>query len=190
MEGAIGSGLFKTVGRGVHGLSSGSEGAGGQHFHLLGMSDFSAGVDDLLSGLLEFSGEGSKLKHFTFDEGVSRLLYGSVDDGLIGLSGLEDTLSKGVEGGMHTVAGSCSQLDREHRVSLSHGKVSTWTSVVEDKPYIFGPALVVVGVVDGRHNAESPVRPVFDKWGSQMHVSCRVIDHILVGTCYYDGGSR
>ena len=57
MEGTVGSGLFEVFDRGVHGLSGGGEGAGGQHLNLLRMSDFGVGIDDFLSGLLKLSGE-------------------------------------------------------------------------------------------------------------------------------------
>ena len=190
MEGSIGSRLFKTVGGGVHGLSSSGEGAGGQHFHLLGMSYFGAGIDNLLSGLLELLGEGSKLKDFSFYEGIPQLLHGSVDDELVGLSGLEDALSKGIEGGMHTVARSCLQLDCKHRMSFTHGEVCAWAGVVEYESYVFGPTLVVVGIVDGCRNAELSVGPVLDERGSWMRVTPRVVDHVLVCAGYYDGGSR
>ena len=87
MEGAIGSGLFETLDGSIHGLSGGCKGAGGQYLDLLCVSDFVAGVDDLLPGLLKFLDEVSKLQHLSFDEGVPQLLHGLVDDGLVGLSG-------------------------------------------------------------------------------------------------------
>ena len=130
MEGVIGSSLFEAIGRGIHGLSGSGEGTGGQHLHLLGVSDFGVGVDDLLLGLLKFLGEGSKLKNFSFDKGIPQLLHGSVDDDLVWLSGFENALSKGVERRVRTVTRSCPQLDCEHRVSFTHGKVGARASIV------------------------------------------------------------
>ena len=52
MEDSISPGLFETLGRSVHGLSSSSKGAGGQHLDLLCVSNFGASVDDFLSSLL------------------------------------------------------------------------------------------------------------------------------------------
>ena len=103
----VGPGLFEEIDRGVHGLSGGGEGTSSQHLDLLRMSDFGAGFNDFLSGLLEFLGEVSELQHLAFDEGVPQLLYGPVDDELVRLSELEDTLAKRVKGGLRTVAGSC-----------------------------------------------------------------------------------
>jgi hypothetical protein len=97
VEDVVGSSLFEAIGRGVHSLSGSGEGASGQHLHLLGMSNLGASVDDLLSDLLKFSGEGSKLKNFSFDKRIPQLLDGLVDDGLVGLPELEDALSKGIE---------------------------------------------------------------------------------------------
>ena len=107
MEDAIGSGLFEMFGGSIHGLSCGGEGAAGQHLDLLCVSDFISGVDDFLAGLEEFLGEVSELQDLALDEGISQLLYGSIDDGLVGLPILEDTLAKGVERGLRTVARSC-----------------------------------------------------------------------------------
>ena len=83
MEGAIGPGLFETLDGSVHGLSGGGEGTTGQYFDLLHVSNFGASVDDFLLGFEKLLGEVSELQHFSFDEGVSQLLYGSVDNGLI-----------------------------------------------------------------------------------------------------------
>ena len=171
MKGVVSSGLFEAVGRGVHGLTSGGEGAGSQHLDLLHVSDLGAGIDDFLSGLLEFSSEGSKLKNFAFDERVPQLLHGSVDDELVGLPGLEDALSKGIEGGVRTITRSRPQLDCEYWMSFAHGEVGAWTSVVEYESHVFGPAPVVVGVVDGRRDTELSIGSVFDERGSWMHVA-------------------
>jgi hypothetical protein len=93
----IGPGLFEAFDRSVHGLTGSGEGASGQHFDLLCVSNFGACLDDFLAGFLELLGEVSELQHFSLDEGISHLLYCSVDDGLIQLPELEDLLSKGVE---------------------------------------------------------------------------------------------
>ena len=107
MEGAIGSGLLETFDRSVHCLTGGGESAGGQHLDLLGVSDFSASIDNLLLSLLKFLSEVSKLQHLALDKGIPQLLYGSINDELVGLSRLEDALSKRVEWGLCAVAGSC-----------------------------------------------------------------------------------
>ena len=189
MKGSIGPCLFEAIDGRVHGLSCGGEGTGGQHLHSLGMSDLGTGVDHFLPGVLEFSGEGSKLKDFSLDEWISQLSYGSVDDGLIGLPRLEDTLSKGMEGGLRTVSRSRSQFDREHRVSFTHGEVGAWTTVVEYEPYVFGLALIVVGVVNRRREAETSIGSVFDERRSRMCITRRVIDYGLVRASDYNWGS-
>ena len=181
-----GSRLFEAIDRGVHSLSGSGEGASGQDLHLLGVSDFGAGVDDFLSDLLKFSGEGSKLKNFSLDKRIPQLLDGSVDDRLVRLPGFEDTLSKGIERRMHTIARSCPQFDCEHRVSFAHGEVGAWADVVEYKSHVFGFPFIVVGVVDGRRDAKSPVGPIFDKRGSWVHVTRRVVDNVLIHAGYYD----
>ena len=186
MEGPVGSCLFESVDRGIHGLSSSGEGAGGQHLHLLGMSYFGAGVDDLLSDFLELVSEGSELKNFAFDEGVPQLVHRSVNKELVGLSGLEDALSEGIEGGLRTITRSGPQLDCEHRVAFTHGEVGAWTGVVEYEPYIFGFTLVVVGIVDRRRDAESSVGSVFDKRGSWMRVVLRFSPRVPLFVYPYD----
>jgi hypothetical protein len=61
MEGMISSGLLETLNGSVHCLSGSGEGTAGQHLDLLCVSDFSASVDDFLSGFKKFSGEVSEL---------------------------------------------------------------------------------------------------------------------------------
>jgi hypothetical protein len=157
MEGAVSSGLFEAVDGGVHCLAGGGEGASGQHFDSLCLSNFGTGLNDLLSDFLELLSEMSELPHLTFNEGISHLLYRSIDDGLIRVSGLEHSLTKGVEGRLRTVARSCTKLDCEHRVTFPHGEVSVWAGVVEYEPYVLGLALVVVGIVNGCGDAKPPV---------------------------------
>ena len=99
--------MFETIGGFVHRLSGSGEGAGGEYFNLLCVSDASASVNDLLSSFLEVLCESSKLLHFAFNEGVAQLLYGAVDDGLVRLSRLEDPLAKRIEGGLGAVAWPC-----------------------------------------------------------------------------------
>ena len=108
MESPIGSGLLETFDGSVHSLAGGGEGAGGQHFDLLCVLDFGTSVDNFLPSFLKFSSEVSELYHLSFDEGVSQLLYCLIDDGLVGLPGLEDVLTKGMERGLHTITRSCS----------------------------------------------------------------------------------
>jgi hypothetical protein len=86
MEDPIGCSLFETVGGFVHSLSSGGEGANSQQFDLLRMAKARAGVDDLLSCVVEVLRETTKLLDFSFDEGVTELLDGAIDNGLIGLA--------------------------------------------------------------------------------------------------------
>ena len=83
MENAVGSSLLETFHRGIYSLLSGSKGAGGQSLDLLCVSNFGACFDHFLTCLLEFLGEVSELQHLSFDERVSQLLYGSVDDCLV-----------------------------------------------------------------------------------------------------------
>ena len=71
MKGAIGSGLFESLGGGVYSLSGGGEGASGQRFDVLRMSYFSSGVDDFLASFKKFLGKPSELKDFSFNERVA-----------------------------------------------------------------------------------------------------------------------
>jgi hypothetical protein len=108
VEDAIGPGLLETFDRGVHSLLGSSEGAASQHLDLLHVSDFGARIDDFLLGFEELLSEVPELQHFSFDKGVPELLYSVIDNELIRLSVLEDTLSKGVKRELRTIARSCS----------------------------------------------------------------------------------
>jgi hypothetical protein len=166
-------------------LAGSGEGTGGQHLDLLCMSDFGACLDDFLPGFLEFLSEVPELQYLTFDEGVSHLLYRSIDDILVWVSGLKHPLAKGTEGRLRAIAGSSAKLDREHGVAFPHGEVGTWAGVIEYEPYILGFALVVVGVVDGHGDAEPPVGSVLDERWSRVCVSRRVVDYRLIRPCYH-----
>ena len=190
MEGAVGSSLFEAVDRGVHGLAGGGEGASSQHLDSLHMSDFGASFDDFLSGFLKFLGEVSELQHLAFDKGVPQLLYGSIDDELVRLSKLEDTLSKGIKRGLRTIVRPCTQFDREYWVSFTHGEVGARAGVVEYESYVLGFALVVVSVVNGHRDTKSPVRPILDEWWPWVRVACGIVDDILIRAHYYDWGRR
>ena len=146
MKGAIGSHLFESCSGGVHGLPSGGEGAGGQHLDLLGMMDFGACVDHLLSSFLELLSELSELKDFTFNERVSQSSNCVVDELLIQLPVLEDALPKGIERGLGTISRSGSQLDSEVRVSLPHSEESSGACVVQNESHVLGFAAIVIGV--------------------------------------------
>ena len=100
--------MFEAIDGRVHGLSGGGERASGQHLDLLGVPNCISGVDDLLSDFLQVLGEGAKLGYLAFDEGVSQLLYGAIDDGLVGMARLKYSLSEGVERGLRTIARSSS----------------------------------------------------------------------------------
>ena len=149
----IRSSLFEAIRGGIHCLSSSGEGAGGEYFDLLRVSDASASVDDFLSSLLEVVRKSSELLYFSFDEGVAQLLHGTIDDELVRLPRFEDPLAKRIEGGLGAIARSCAKFDREHRVSFAHGKVGAGADVVEHEVYVFGLAFVVVRIVDGRSDA-------------------------------------
>ena len=157
MEDSIGPGLFETVDGGVHSLPGGGERAGSQYLNLLRVSDSDAGVNDLLSGFLQFSGEMPELRYLAFDEGVSQLLYGSIDDELVRVSRFEYALPKGVEGGLRTIARSSAQFDGEDGVAFAHSEVGTRTGVIKYKPYKLGFSFIVVGIANGCRDAESSV---------------------------------
>ena len=108
MEDTVSPGLFESVDGGIHSLSCGSEGAAGQHLDLLRMADFGPSVDDFLLGFEELLSEVPELQHFSFDKGVPELLYSTINNELMRLSVLEDTLSKGVKRGLRTIVRSCS----------------------------------------------------------------------------------
>ena len=190
MEDAVRSSLFEAISRCIHRLSGSGEGTGGEYFDLLSVSDASASVDDFLPGFLEVLRKSSELLYFSFDERVAQLLHSAVDDELIGLSRLKDSLAKRVEGGLGAVARSCAKFDREHGVSFTHGEVGAGTDVVEYEVYVFGLALVVVCIVDGCADAESSIGPVLDKRWSWVSVAQSVIDDVWVGAHYYDRRSR
>jgi hypothetical protein len=63
--------LFEALGGSVHHLAGSGEGAGGQHFDLLRVSNFGACLDDFLTCFLELLSEVLELHHLAFDEGVS-----------------------------------------------------------------------------------------------------------------------
>jgi hypothetical protein len=61
MEDAVGPRLFKAFNRGIHRLSGSGEGARGQHFDLLCVSNFVMRLDNFLTGFLELLSEVSEL---------------------------------------------------------------------------------------------------------------------------------
>ena len=176
MEDAVGSSLFKTVGGGVHSLSGGGESADGQQLYLLRVSDTGASVNNLLSRVLEVLRKLTKLLYFSFDEGIAKLLDGAVNDELIGLSQFEDPLTERVERGLCAVARPCAKFDREHGVSFTHGEMGAGANVVEYEVYVFGLALVVIRIVDGRGDAESSVGPILDERWSRMSIAGGIVD--------------
>ena len=186
MEDSISPGLFETTSGFVHSLSGGGEGTDSQQFDLLRVSETGAGINDLLSRVVKVLRETAKLLHFSFDEGVTELLDGAVDDGLIRLARLEDPLAKRIEGGLGTIAGSCAKFDREYWVSAAHGKMSARADVVEYEVHVFGLALVIVRIVDGCRDAEPSIGSIFDERRPRMSVTRVVIDDGRVGAHYYD----
>ena len=182
--------MLETFDGGVHGLAGSGKGTCGQYFDLLCMSNLRACVDDFLSGFLELLSEVSELQHLTFDKRVTQLLYGSVNDGLVWLSELEDSLAKGTEGGLRPITRPCAQLDCEYRVSFTHGKVCAWAGVVEYESYVFGLAFVIVSVVDGHGDAESSVGLILDEWRSRVRVSRGIVNDVLIRARNYYWGCR
>ena len=71
MEDAISSGLLESLGGGVDSLSGSGEGAGSQHFDVLCVTNFGAGVDNFLTSFKKFLGKLSELKNFSFNEWVA-----------------------------------------------------------------------------------------------------------------------
>ena len=88
--------------------------------------------------------------------------------------------------GLHAITGSCTQLDREHWVTFAHGEVGSGTRVVEDESHVFGFALVVISIVDGRRDTEPPVRSIFDERRPWVRVTGGIVDSVLVCAGYYD----
>ena len=150
------------------------------------MSDAGASVDDLLSCVLEVLRKLAKLLHFSFDEGIAELLDGAVDDELIRLPRFKDPLTERVERGLGAVARSRAKFDREYWVSFTHGKVGTGADIVEYEVYVFGLALIVIRIVDGRSDAESSIGPILDEWWSGVSVARGVVDNGRVGAHYHD----
>ena len=108
MERTISSCLLESCRQSIHSLTGCDEGASGQHLDLLGVVDFSAGIDHLLLSFEEFLGEVSELKDFSLNERISQSLHHVVDKLLVRLSILEDTLTKGVEWRLGAVSRSSS----------------------------------------------------------------------------------
>ena len=154
------------------------------------MSDAGTSVNDFLSSFLEVLRKSSEVLYFAFNEGVTQLLYGAIDDELVRLPRLEDPLAKRIEGGLGAVTRSCAEFDREYGVSFTHGKVGAGTDVVEYEVYVFGLALVVIRIVDGRGDAESSIGPILDEWWSRVRISCVIVDDLLVRSGYYYRGCR
>ena len=66
-----------------------------------------------------------------------------------------------------------------------HSKVRAWAGIVEYEPYIFGLALVIVGVVNGRGDAEPSIGSVLDEQWSRMCISCEIVDDLLIRSRYH-----
>ena len=75
-------------------------------------------------------------------------------------------------------------------MSFTHGEMSPRTGVVEYESYILGLALVIVGVINRRRDAESSVGSILDEWWSWVHVARGMIHDVLVCTGYYNWGRR
>ena len=73
-------------------------------------------------------------------------------------------------------------------MSFTHGEVGSGTSVIEYEPYIFGLAFIIIGVINGRRDAESSVRPILNERRSWVHVTRGIVDQVLIFTSYYDWG--
>ena len=75
-------------------------------------------------------------------------------------------------------------------MSFTHGEMGAWAGVVEYESHVFGLALVVVSVVNGRGDTKPSIRSILDEWRPWVCVTCGVVDDILVRTRYYDRGCR
>ena len=188
MEGAIGSCLFESCGRGVHSLLGGSEGTGGQHLDLLGVADLGVCVDHLLPGFQEVLSELSELKDFSFDEQVPQSLNCVINELLVWLSMFEDVLTKGMERGLSAISRSSLQFDGEDGMSLSHGEESPGARIVQYELHIFGFALIVISVAYRHQDAEPSIRPILYKWGNRVSESRGVVDDILIHATYDNWG--
>jgi hypothetical protein len=89
-------------------LAGGNKGTGGQHLDLLGVVDFGTSIDHFLLGFEELLSEVSELKDFPFDEWISQSLHCAINELLVRLSILENTLAKGVEWRLGAVSRSSS----------------------------------------------------------------------------------
>jgi hypothetical protein len=138
---------------------------------------------------LEVLRKPTELLYFSLDERVAKLLYGTIDDELVGLSRLKDPLAKRVEGSLGAVARSCMQFDCEYGMSFTHSEMGTRANVVEHEVYVFSLALVVIRIKDGRDDAESSIGPILDKGWSGVSVARGIVDDIRVGAHYYNRGS-
>ena len=75
-------------------------------------------------------------------------------------------------------------------MSFTYGEVGARAGVVEYELYVFGLALIVVSVVNGRRDAESPVGPILDEQWSWVCVTRGIVDDILIRASYYNWGRR
>ena len=82
------------------------------------------------------------------------------------------------------------QLNHEYWVAFTHGEMGARAGVVEYESHVFGLALVVVSVVNGRGDAKPPVGPILDEWWPWVCIVCGIVDDILIRAHYYDWGSR
>ena len=73
-------------------------------------------------------------------------------------------------------------------MSFTHGEVGSRASVVEYESYVFGFALVIVGIVDRCRDVESSVGSILDERRPGVGVVTGVVDDVLVCTSYYDRG--
>ena len=115
-------------------------------------------------------------------------MQGSINQVLIGLSVLEDVLTKWMEWGLGTTSGSCSQLDGEDGMPSTHSEECSWVQVIQYELHVLGFPLVIVCVLNWSGNTESSIRTILYEWRSGVHVALEAVDKFLVGSTNDDWG--
>ena len=106
MEGTVGPRLLESLDRGIHRLSGSGKSACSQRLNLLGVADFSAGVDCFLSSFEKLLSELSKLEDLSFNEWIPESAHRTVDKLLVRLPILKYALPEWGEWRLGTVARS------------------------------------------------------------------------------------
>ena len=71
-------------------------------------------------------------------------------------------------------------------ITLAHGEKCTWVRIVQHELNVLGLPFVVISVVNGCGDAESPIRAILHERRARMRVMLKSVDEGLVSTSYED----